>query len=214
MPDMKRVFCFATSVILLVCASFDFGLHASAQQSSSASIVGRWRSLETSKGGLGAVYEFRSDGTVDFSYGAVVEMPWSIENNQLVLPSGAVGGDEQRDTLQWLSDGKLGLKTEAGVTELTSVGDRSHADKPLVGEWIEHRAMAGRNLEAHWFFYPDGQLLLLIPFKIQRGSYTISGSALHLKMPGLRPESRFYVKDNLLTLSELEGGQEDRYARY
>jgi hypothetical protein len=205
---------FAISVILLVCASLDFGFYASAQQSSSASIVGRWRSLETSKGGLGAVYEFRPDGTVDFSPGAIVEMQWRVENNQLVVPPGTVGGDEQKYTLQWFSDSKLGLKTEAGVTELTRLGERSHADKPIVGEWIEHREMAGRNLEAHWLFYLNSKLLFIMPFAIQHGSYTMSGSALHLKMPGLRPESRFEVKDNLLIFSELQGSQKDRYVRY
>jgi hypothetical protein len=211
---MKRVLRFATSVILLVCASSDSGFYASAQQSSSASIVGRWRSLETSKGGIGAMFEFRSDGTVDFSPGAIVEMRWRIENNQLVLPPATVGGAEQKYSLQWLSNSKLGLKTEAGVTELTRVGDHSHADKPILGEWTEHREMDGLNLEAHWLFYLNSKLLFLMPFAIQHGSYTMSGSALHLKVPHLNPESRFEMKDNLLTLSELEGGHEDRYVRY
>ncbi len=139
-PSVKREFRSAAALILLVCANFSFGLKASAQQSPSASIVGRWRSLETSRGGLGAVYEFRSDGTVDFSYAAVVESPWRIENNQLVLPPATVDGDEQKSTLQWLSDSKLRLKTDASVIELTRVGDRPHADNPLVGEWMEHRA--------------------------------------------------------------------------
>jgi hypothetical protein len=210
---MKSVLRFATSVILLVCASFDFGFYASAQQSSSARILGRWRSLETSKGGIGAMFEFRSDGT-DFSPGAVVEMQWRVENNQLILPPATVGGDEQKYTLQWLSDSKLGLKTEAGVTGLTRVGDHSHSDKPMIGEWIEHREMAGRILEAHWLFYPNNKLLFLMPFAIQHGSYTMSGSALHLKMPSVKPEFRFEQTNNLLTLSALEGGHEDRYARY
>ena len=91
------------------------------------------------------MFEFRSDGTVEFSPGAVVEMQWRTENGQLVLPSATVGGNEQKYTLQWLSNAKLRLKTEAGVTELTRVGDRSHYDKPIEGEWIEHRKMGGRN---------------------------------------------------------------------
>jgi len=213
MPNVKREFRFATSLILLVCASFNLGLYASAQQSSST-IVGRWRSLETSRGGLGSMYEFRSDGTIDLSYGAIVEMQWRIENNQLVLPPAMVGGDEQKFTLQWLSDSKLRLKTEASVTELTRVGDRSHADQPLVGEWIEHREVAGHDLEARWLFYPNSKALLLIPMKIQHASYTISGSVIHLQLAGIRSENTFEVKDNILTFSDPEGGHEDRYARY
>jgi hypothetical protein len=63
-------------------------------------------------------------------------------------------------------------------------------------------------------FYLNSKLLFIMPFAIQRGSYAISGSDLHLKIPGLRPESRFEVKDNLLVLSELEGSQKDSYRRY
>src|ERR1700712_2971045 len=122
-PTMKLELRFAISAILMVCTTINSGFYASAQQPSSISIVGRWRSLDTSKGGIGAMFEFRSDGTVDFSPGAVVEMRWHIANSQLLLPSGTLGGDEQKYTLQWLSHTKVGLKTGVGVTELTRVGD-------------------------------------------------------------------------------------------
>ena len=203
--------------LLLACANFDSGSCASAQQSSSTSIVGRWRSLETTKGGIGNVYEFRSDGTVDGSLGAVVEMPWRIENNQLILPPETNGGAERKTNLKWLGDNKLNLVSEAAVIELARVGDRANADNPILGEWIENRKIEGRNFEAHYLFYPDGKLLLIMPFVTEHGSYTISGSALHIIKTGPKPESRSYLfelSDNLLTLSESGGGHKDRYARY
>jgi hypothetical protein len=206
---------FAVSVALLACVNFDFGCYASAQQPSPAGIVGRWFSLERSKGGIGEVCEFRSDGTVDYSIGAVVVMPWRVENKQLILPSATTDGPEQKYTLKWLGDNKLRLETEWGVTELARVGDRSDPGNPIIGEWIENREMGGRKLEARYLFYARGEALLLIPFAIQHGSYTISGSALHLKIPGLKkPEFRYKLADNSLTLSDPEGGQESHYARY
>lgn len=214
MRNVKPALHFAVSMSLLVSVSFDFGCCASAQQSSPASIVGRWRSLETSKGGIGEVCEFRSDGTVDYSLGAVVEIPWRVESNQLVLPPATVGGAEQKYTLKWLGDNKLRLETEGGVTELSRVGNRSNTGNPIVGEWIESREMAGRNLEAHWLVYPGGKLLFVMPFAIQHGSYTISGSALHLKISGLAPEVTFNLADNRLALSAPKGGHESDYARY
>jgi hypothetical protein len=212
--NVKSALRFAASAALLACVSFDFGPCASAQQPSSASVVGRWRSLETSKGGIGAIIELRSDGTVDFSPGAVVEMPWRIENNQLVLPPETDGGVERKANLKWVGDSKLSLVSEAAVIELARVGDRADPGNPILGEWIESREMAGRKLEAHYLFYMGGKLLFLMPFATQYGSYTISGSALHLKVPSLKPEMRFVLTDNLLTLSEPETGHEDRYARY
>jgi hypothetical protein len=206
---------FAASAGLLACVSFHFGCFASAQQSSSLGIVGRWFSLERSKGRIGQLCEFRSNGTVDYSIGAIVDMPWRIENNQLTLPPATTDGPEQKYTLKWLGDNKLRLETEGSVTELARVGNRSANGNPIIGEWIENREMGGHNVEARWLFYARGKVLLLIPFAIQHGSYTISGSALHLKIPGLmKPEFRFKVADNSLTLSDPEGGQESHYARY
>jgi hypothetical protein len=210
----KHALHFATVMTLLVSLSFDYGSCASAQQSAPAGIVGRWRSLETSKGGIGSVYEFRSDGTVDFSSGAVVEMQWRIENDQLVLSPPEAGGAEQKQTLKWLGDNKLTLATQAGVTELARVGDRGDADNPIIGEWIEGREMAGHKLEARWLVYPGGKLLFVMPFAIQRGSYTVSDAVLHLKVPSLNPEFRFRLTDRFLTLSKPEDDREDHYARY
>ena len=215
MGKANHILCLAASVAFLACVSFDFGCCAYAQQSSSSGIVGRWYSLERSKGGIGEVCEFRSDGTVDYSIGAVVDMQWRIENNQLIFPPATTDGPEQKYMLKWLGDNKLKLETEGGVTELARVGDRSDPVNPIIGEWIENREMGGRNLKARYLFYARGEVLLLIPFAIQHGSYIISGSALHLKIPGLKkPEFRFKLADNSLTLSDSEGGQESHYARY
>jgi len=214
LPQMRR---FAVCVALLVCVIFDFGYCASAQQQSSASIVGRWRSLETSKGGIGALIEFRSDGTADFSPGAVVEMPWRIENNQLIMPSGTNGGAEQRVNLKWLGDNKVSLVSDATSIELTRVGDRANASSLIIGEWIQSREMAGRKFEAHYLFYEGGKLLFLMPFVIQHATYTISGSALNIIMLSPKPESRsdlFELSDNLLIISRSDSGHKDRYARY
>src|ERR1035437_9894701 len=208
---MNRII-FAIS-LLLACANFDSGSCASAQQPSSASIVGRWRSLETSKGGLGSIIEFRSDGTVDFGIGAVVEMPWRIENDQLILPSATNGGAEQKYTLKWLGENKFSLGMEAYIQELARVGARADVGNPIIGEWIESREMAGHKLEVHWLFYLGGKLLFIMPFVTEHGSYTISGSTLHIVKLAPKPKSisdLFELSDNLLTLSERKGGHKDR----
>ena len=202
------------AVILVFCVNFVLGSCAAAQQPSSNSIVGRWRSLETTKGGIGQIWEFRSDGTFDFSMGADVKMPWRIENNQLILPPATTDGPEQKCTLKWQGDDKLRCEAEGGVIELVRVDYLSAPGNPIVGEWIGNTEMGGRNFEARYLFYPSGEALLLIPFGIQHGSYTISGSRLHLKQGGQTSESKFKLADNLLIISPQKGGQKFRYARY
>jgi hypothetical protein len=213
-PRVSPKLRFAVWVSLLVCVNFLFRPDVSAQQPSSASIVGRWRSLETTKGGIGQACEFRSDGTADFSLGAVVEMPWRIENNQLILPPATVSGAEQKLALKWLGLNKLHLATgDPGGAELTRVGDRTDAGNPIFGEWLENREMAGRKFEGHWFFYVGGKGLFLMPAVTQHGHYTITDSALHIDMPNTKFTELFELKDSVLILHDPEGG-EYRYARY
>jgi hypothetical protein len=211
MRNLKQYLCAAALLLTLPWAD----IHASAQQPSNGSIVGRWRSLETSKGGIGQVYEFRSDGTLDYSPGAVVEMPWRIDNGQLVLPPETDDGAERKAKLKWSGDNKVSLNSEAGVViELSRVGNLADAKNPIIGEWIEHREMAGVKLEAHYLFYPSGKLLLVIPFTVQHGSYTLSGSALHVKMQDHNTDVKFDLTDSILTVNDPEGHQAYRYARY
>ena len=61
---------------------------ASGQQ---PNLVGRWRSVETSKGGIGAVYQFYADGALDFSPGAI-RGPASYELGCWLMPDGASQG--------------------------------------------------------------------------------------------------------------------------
>lgn len=204
-----------TAITLVVCFTFVFAPYASAQQPSSAGIVGRWHSLETSNGGIGQIWELRSDGTADYSTGAVVTMPWRIENNQLVLPPATKDGPEQKYTLKWLGDNKVRWEIDGdGVAELERVGKRPDPGNPIVGEWMENREIGGRTLETRSVFYPRGEVLLLIPMSVQHGTYSTTGSALYLKQQGLTRQFKFKLAGNLLTVSASKGGQEFRLARY
>lgn len=204
----------STVIALVMCSSFVFAPYASARQACSAEIVGRWRSLETTKGGIGQMWELRSDGTADCSTGAVVIMAWRIENNQLILPPAMKDGADQKFTLKWLGDDTVMWETGKGVAKLQRVGNRSERENPIIGEWIEHREMDGRNVEARYLFYPSGEVLLLIPMSIQHGTYSTSGSALRFESQGLTLEFKFKLTDSLLTVSESDKGQKFSLARY
>ncbi len=205
----------ASRISIVLPSILFFLLCASAAESASDQIVGRWRSVETSKGGMGAMYEFHANGTFDYSPGAVVEMPWRIENDELVLPPGTAGGPVQKKTIVWLGENKVQFIEGGSNEELTRSGDRSDVGNPIIGEWIGTREMSGRKLEMHWFFYPEGKGLFLLPFLSQHGHYTISNSSLEIEMPNSSPvDFKFQVEGEVLTLVKLEGRVESRFARY
>ena len=206
-----RAFHFAASAALLAC--FGLGWCVSAQQPSSPSIVGRWRWLDTTKGGVGAMYEYHADGTVDFSPGAIVEARWRIENGLLVLPAERTACEEKH-IMKWLGENQLRLETITGSEEFTRVGDRSDAAHPLIGEWTQWREVAGQRREIHWLFYPGGKLLFMLPFETDRGSYVISGSTLHIDFHGRDTEFRVNLAGDQMTVTEVKSGRVSRYARY
>lgn len=72
-------------------------------------LFGRWRSTQTSKGGIGWMLVFRADGTFDLSPGAVVEMPYRIASGELVFPPATTNGPEQRLKLQFTGKDQLKL---------------------------------------------------------------------------------------------------------
>jgi len=186
-----------------------------AADDASAKLLGRWRSLETSKGGIGAMFEFRKDGVVDYSPGAVVEMTYRIEGDQLVLPPAIINGPEQKQTMEWSGKDKLRLKSGGDLwLELTRQGPTPDVKIPILGEWASLREISGKAMPVRYLFYPAGKGLLLIPFLKQSGSYSIQGDSIRLELPGRgRVEGKFKVEDSVLTIPGPNSG-EARFARY
>jgi len=178
-------------------------------------LLGRWRSLETSKGGIGAMFEFRKDGVVDYSPGAVVEMNYRIEGIQLVLPPATTDGPEQKQTMEWSGNDKLRLKVSGEFwVALSRQGPVPDVKIPILGEWTSSGEMAGKRIVSRYLFYPAGKALLLIPFLKQTGSYSIRGESIRLELPGRAPvEGKFTVAGDVLTIPGPNSG-ESRFARY
>jgi hypothetical protein len=61
------------------------------------------------------MFEFRKDGMVDYSPGAVVEMKYRIEGDQLVLPPATINEPEQRQAMEWPGNDKLRLKASGDL---------------------------------------------------------------------------------------------------
>ena len=179
-------------------------------------LIGRWRSLAVSQGGIGAIFEFHADGVVDYSPGAVVESEYRIEGDELVLPPATKDGGEQRQTIEWLGDDHFRLKAEKTAgDELSRSGARVDPKRPILGEWTGTREMAGQQLDLHWFFYANGKTLLVIPFVTQHGRYTTNKGTIRVELPNRDAvEGKFEVEGDMLILPGPHGTGQSRFTRY
>jgi hypothetical protein len=179
-------------------------------------VIGRWRSAQPSSGGIGSIFEFHRGGVVDMSAAAVVEARWRMENGKLILPPATIGGPEQAARVEWRGDNLLSWKLpDGGGEQLTRQGPVVDPKRLIVGEWTGPREMAGRKLEVRWIFYATGKSLLLIPFQMQHGRYSIEGGTIRIEVPGRGPvQGKFRVLGNMLTIPGPNGKGEFQMARY
>ena len=178
-----------------------------------ANLAGRWRSVETSQGGIGAVYQFDADGTLDFSPGAIVDMPYRVEGDQLILPPGATNGPETKSKLT-VSGDALRLAVEGHMAEYHRHGTVQDAHNLLLGEWLGSREMDGRQMIEQMFFYPGGKSLLVILFTTQRGIYSTNGGRLVATFGGRTGlNGPFDISDGVLSIHR-SGGRITKLARY
>lgn len=174
------------------------------------SLLGRWRSAETSTSGLGSMMIFRPDGVVDFSAGAVVEMTYRLEGGEIVFPAGTVKGPEQRQKLQFTGPDKVRI----AEADFQRQGPVSDSKQPLLGEWVGKSVRNGMQIESHFFFYREGKCLLLLPFKFSGGRYVVRGATLRLELPNMPVlEGQFQVDGDVLTAPGEHGGV-NRLKRY
>jgi hypothetical protein len=178
-------------------------------------VAGRWRSLVTSNGGIGAIFDFHTNGTLDFSPGAVVESKYRIEGNELISPPATLQGPEIRQTIEWTGDDILRLLAgKDATTELTRQGPRSNSANPILGEWTGKREISGQSLTTRWFFYPGGKSLFLLPFTTIHGQYSTTGTSMRLELPNCPAvEGQFRLDGDVLSIPGLDGNTE-RYARF
>ena len=140
---------------------------AFAQESASAKnkLIGVWESPDTTKGGLGAIYEFREDGGLMAGMGALVNLTYDPQDPNLkeLLPENQPLGNEERP--QKIMDGPVG-------------------SAPYVGVWKFRHYTGGF---AYQQITADGQILLRVPFPIPWGRYEVKGKKLQCSPRDLLP---------------------------
>lgn len=143
--------------------------------------VGRWRSVTTTRGGIGATYHFRPDGSGEYATVAMVTSRYELEGSQLKI-------DRDSVTVAFLAGGRLRLKSAAGeASDFTRVGAPPDPARPLLGEWRGVRVMEGRSLPMLYQFRPDGTVQFILTIRSLSAHLLPDGAAFRVEVPGLTP---------------------------
>ena len=137
-------------------------------------LAGRWRSVETSKGGIGAMYDFQANGAVSFSPGAIVPSPYRIEGDRLTIGV----QDPAQYTVAFNGESHLRLTIAGQSEEYTRLGNPVSHENLLLGEWTGNRDMDGQKVLVHWIFGADSSALLMIRFTTVSGNFTLQNGRL------------------------------------
>lgn len=188
--------------------------------------VGRWVSEHTSAGGIGSWWEFRADGAVTMSMGAVVTSRATHTADTVTTQSGVANSPPL--TLNYKINGDTLILTKPGDPEVTftRVGPPPTPSDPLLGRWRPNppptispnptianyqKAMAN----GLYVFSPDNTQSVRIPLATRTGtwnsathnfqmqndtqtySYSRTGTKLTLGQPPDNQKTDTYIPDPL-----------------
>lgn len=179
-------------------------------------VLGRWRTVNVTKGGLGAMYEFKTGGVVLVRPGAIAPGTYRIEGNELVLPPLTEGGPENRQTMDMRVPGQVTCyKGQAKSMEMARVGKTPPGKPTLVGEWVAMREMDGQKMEMRMFFYANGKTLFLLPFQTQQAKYSVENGRMTIALPdGKTAEGPFTGSATALSIPSVRSGTQVKLQRY
>jgi hypothetical protein len=198
---------------------FVLTLSAVSAQQPAQKLTGKWRALETSKGGIGVLLDFHRDGTMTLSPGAIVPSTHRVEEGNIVSRVSDPGtGEASEDsmTFELIGDSKLRYgKQPYGTIEMTRVGKPQDANNLLLGTWTCTSDFQGMKVASYYEFRADGTELLTIPFRKDPGRYSVEGDLIRIDVRG-RPyiEGAMRWEDEVLVLPKPRGNGEMRFKRY
>jgi hypothetical protein len=162
--------------------------------------------VTTTRGGIGAVYDFSPNGGATYSSAAIVEMPYQQDGNQIILGGQPIG-------IGWHPDGQLQFNYGNNqVEDYLREGKMVNAANPLLGEWKGSRVMQGQRLPVTLQFRTSNSALLVILLKTQAGRYQPAADSWTLTLPAL-PARTITEGGGQLTITAA-GGDPHQFARF
>jgi hypothetical protein len=115
----------ALAVLLMICATPSF-----------AQLEGVWESVERSNGGLGMTYDFRPDGTLCASPGAMVDFVYRFVGGKVLVLSADLSEDPETVMSFRLENDLLVVETGSPAPPLARVDAGDPEQGPVVGTWM------------------------------------------------------------------------------
>ncbi len=170
------------------------------------SILGEWISVERSKGGLGAAKNYNKDGTVQATFGALVDFKYKVTGKKITLSF-----PEADDIVQKfeIKDSKLVLTDATGnKQELTRISD--DAITGLLGKWTGVHYTGAKQI---LHFTAAHNCYLAVPMISADGTYIIMGDILTESYKDKGSQNyKWTIRDNVLILTDGQGKTE-KYMR-
>jgi TonB family protein len=149
-----------------------FTLAIASSEPSAPSLVGLWES-KARQGGIGQIFEFHSDGTFVSGLVVVVDMPYRVESNQLVIGGEASGPGARSGPSSFRFEGEalLEIASDGSVVRKERISPKDARSATIVGDW---RYCHYAGAMAYERYTDDGQLRLRIPVKTSSGRYAFA----------------------------------------
>jgi len=158
-------------------------------QEATRNLAGEWRSVQTSRGGLGSLLEFREDGGMDYSPGAIVPGRFRLDGKSLIMTVDEGDGTQSEEvmTIAAISAGTLdiGLPNTPAL-KLKRVGPLQDPNNLILGTWMTVKPMPDMPTAVYGYyrFHGDGTETFSIPFKWIHGRYSVNGQQIRYSLPG------------------------------
>ena len=164
------------ALLIALCVFSGFG------EEQGSKLLGKWRSVTTSKGGIGALLDFRPDGRFEYIPAAIVPGRYSVEEQRLTIRD--ADGEQTVMNIEAISTEALRLgMPRAGSLDLKRVGKPEDPEHLLFGVWVTLRTMEGLPSRGYYYFRSDGTETFTVPFRTDQCRYAITGDRIRMTYP-------------------------------
>ncbi len=181
-----------------------------------AQLEGVWESVERGDSGVGMAYDFRPDGILCTSPGAMFDFVYQFVGGRVLVLSADLSEDPETVMAFRLENDQLVVDVGEAAPPLVRVDEGDPEAGPVVGTWKyidtdesdealggTEAAVVRRNTRIR--LTSTGKALLRIPFSVDCSAYQVDGSTLTMERSGETITPTFRVEGDMLFLTSRTG---------